>query len=71
MTDAISARDDAYFPPILTTEQVAELTGLNRSWFDRARKGGFGPPFIRITSRIIRYERDVVLDWCREHSTRG
>jgi predicted DNA-binding transcriptional regulator AlpA len=58
------------FPPLLTTDQVAEMTGLTNEWFCRARKSGLGPPFMRVTTRIIRYERDVVLDWFRQHTQR-
>lgn len=61
--------EDALFPPILTTEQVAAMTGLNRGWFDRARTGGYGPPFMRVTSRIIRYDRDELIQWFRDHRT--
>ena len=57
------------FPPLLTTDQVAEMTGLTNEWYCRARKIGFGPPFMRVTSRIIRYEREVVLEWFRSHTT--
>ena len=46
------------------------ITGLTNEWFCRARKSGLGFPFMRVTTRIIRYERDVVLDWFRQHTQR-
>jgi len=55
--------------PILTTEQVAAMLSLNRGWFDRARKGGYGPPFMQVTSRIVRYNKLTVLEWFAKHTT--
>ncbi len=57
------------FSPLLTTQQVSKMTSLTSEWYFRARKGGYGPPFMQITSRIIRYDRDEVLAWFRQHTT--
>ncbi len=57
------------FSPLLTTQQVSEMTSLTPEWFFRARKGGYGPPFMKVTSRIIRYDRSEVLAWFRKHRT--
>jgi len=53
----------------LTTQQVAAMTGLTPEWYHRARKTGLGPPFQKVSARIIRYDRDEVLAWFREHRT--
>ena len=64
MVDVVCAE----FPKLLTTRQVAEMTGLTPEWYHRARKTGLGPPFQKVTTRIIRYDRDVVLEWFAKHT---
>lgn len=60
---------DERFPPLLTTQQVSKMTSLTPEWFFRARKGGYGPPFMRVTSRIIRYDREEVMAFFARHKT--
>jgi predicted DNA-binding transcriptional regulator AlpA len=66
----MSAPEHVYvaFSPLLTTDQVAAMTGLTNEWYCRARKSGLGPPFMQLTRRIVRYDRDTVLAWWREHT---
>ena len=56
------------FPPLLSTNQVAEMTGLNPMWYFRARHNGSGPPFMQVSPRVVRYDRDTVLAWWRKHT---
>lgn len=35
---------------LLTTKQLPDVTGLSRSFFEKGRIYGFGPPFLRIQS---------------------
>lgn len=51
---------------LLSTEDAAALTGLSAEWFYQARKKGDGPPYLRVTSRIVRYDRDDLLGWFRQ-----
>jgi len=51
---------------LLSTEDAADLTGLSSEWFYQARKRGEGPPYLRVTSRIVRYDRDELLGWFRQ-----
>ena len=44
------------------------MTGLTNEWYCRARKSGLGPPFMQLTRRIVRYDRDTVLAWWRKHT---
>jgi predicted DNA-binding transcriptional regulator AlpA len=61
--------DAANFPPILTTEQASQMTGMSVDWFGQGRLKGFGPPYLRL-GRAIRYDRDKVLEWFRTHEVR-
>lgn len=51
---------------LLSTAEAAELTGLSSEWFFVARKRGDGPPYLRVTSRIVKYDRDDLLNWFRQ-----
>jgi hypothetical protein len=60
----------ASFPPILTVEQAARMTGLSIDWLNQGRCKGFGPPYLRLARKAIRYDRDALLAWCRAHEVR-
>lgn len=49
---------------LLTTEQVAELTGISRASFEgwRCRKNG-GPPYRKLGPQIIRYRWADLRSW--------
>ena len=49
---------------LLTTEQVAHLTGISRQTFEgwRCRKNG-GPPHIKLGPQIIRYRWRTIREW--------
>jgi predicted DNA-binding transcriptional regulator AlpA len=51
---------------LLSTTEAADLTGLSPEWFFLARKKGDGPPYLRVTSRIVKYDRDDLLNWFRQ-----
>ncbi|MFL6600169.1 MAG: helix-turn-helix transcriptional regulator [Steroidobacteraceae bacterium] len=50
---------------LLTTEQVATLTGISRQTFEgwRCRKDG-GPKFTKLGPQIIRYRWLDIRQWC-------
>ena len=48
---------------LLSTRQIALLSGLSEQWFEIARGKGLGPPFIRMSARRIRYRRDSYVAW--------
>lgn len=55
---------------LLTTGQVATLTGLSESYFEKGRIYGYGPKFIRLRpasrSGAIRYRPADVQRWLEE-----
>ena len=55
------------FPPILTPAQVSQMVGLKVDTLYRYRQAGIGPEYIRINSRVVRYEREAVLAWFSKH----
>lgn len=55
---------------LLTTGQVAQLTGLSESYFEKGRIYGYGPSFIRLRpksrSGAIRYRPEDLRRWLAE-----
>ena len=56
---------------LLTTTEVSEWLQISRQWLEIARSKNFGPPFVRLTPRRIRYVRASVTAWLRERQHRG
>jgi predicted DNA-binding transcriptional regulator AlpA len=55
---------------LLTTTQVAEWLGVSEPWLEIGRHKGYGPPFVTIAPRLVRYLRSSVLSWLHERSHR-
>lgn len=54
---------------LLTEAEAAEITGYSRSWFQRKRWEGGGPPFRKI-GRSVRYPTDELAVWIETHVLR-
>lgn len=63
-------RDD--LPPLMTSKQVSELTGVPEGTlrFYRHRQSG-GPRSFALTPRSIRYAREDVLAWIESQREQG
>jgi hypothetical protein len=48
---------------LLTTREMAEWLRCSEAWLARGRRAGFGPPFERITPKMIRYKRGKARVW--------
>jgi predicted DNA-binding transcriptional regulator AlpA len=48
---------------LLSTSDLAEWTGLSVQFFEIGRHRGYGPSYIRLSPRRIRYKRADVLAW--------
>ncbi|MHA7828924.1 MAG: helix-turn-helix transcriptional regulator [Roseovarius sp.] len=59
----LAQEQDAY----LSCEQVAEFTGLSRSFFEKLRVRGDGPPYCKISPRRVLYARKDVIAWIEGH----
>ncbi|HUS96770.1 MAG TPA: helix-turn-helix domain-containing protein, partial [Hyphomicrobiaceae bacterium] len=53
---------------LLSTPQLAEWLGVSTQWLEIGRSRGYGPPFIRMSPKRVRYRRGDVLDWLRERT---
>jgi predicted DNA-binding transcriptional regulator AlpA len=58
-----SADDD-----LLTTTQVAVWLCVSIPWLEIGRGKGYGPPFVRLTKRCVRYKRGEVRTWLEERA---
>lgn len=59
--------DEEYLDP----RAAAAHCGLSRRWMELARHIGNGPPFVRVTPRMIRYRRSDLDQWMRERTHRS
>jgi predicted DNA-binding transcriptional regulator AlpA len=63
IAETVSDGDD-----LLNTAQIAKLLGVSTQWVEIGRTRGYGPPFIRIGQRGIRYRRDALRSWLKERA---
>ena len=47
----------------LTPKLAADFTGISLQELERLRREGGGPPFCRVSSRLVRYKVEDVCDW--------
>jgi predicted DNA-binding transcriptional regulator AlpA len=57
-------KDDIY----LTTPELAKYLKLSTQWLEIGRSKGYGPPFVRLTKRMVRYSLSEVHEWMRKRS---
>jgi predicted DNA-binding transcriptional regulator AlpA len=69
--DLIGAADAADANELLATSEVAEWLGVSTQFLEIGRHRGYGPPFVRLSPRRVRYLRSSVLDWLRDRQHRG
>lgn len=65
---SIAARSDGNPDDLLTTEQVAVWLGVSTQCLEIGRHRGYGPKFIRLSTRRTRYSRALVLEWLRQRT---
>jgi len=47
------------------TNETARLIHVSTQWLEIGRHKGYGPPFSRISRRMIRYRRRDIVDWLK------
>ncbi|WP_425043705.1 helix-turn-helix transcriptional regulator [Primorskyibacter sp. S87] len=57
-------------PKLMTTPECAEFLGFGKDIIFEWRKKGIGPPYLSITERTLRYDRDAVFQWARSHEVK-
>ena len=50
---------------LLSTREVSDWFGYSVQWLEIGRHRGYGPPFIKVGPRRIRYRRGDVLRWLK------
>jgi hypothetical protein len=58
-----SARGDN--DELLTTRETADWIGVSTQWLEIGRSKDYGPRFVRVSPRCIRYRRGDVVEWLR------
>jgi hypothetical protein len=48
---------------LLDTRTLAQLIHLSTQWLEIARCKGYGPKFVRLNKRVVRYRVRDALDW--------
>jgi hypothetical protein len=56
---------------LLNTKEVASWFGVSEEWLEIGRSIGYGPPFILLAPRIVRYQRGQCRDYlkARRHAS--
>lgn len=47
----------------LLTEELAEWLKVSSAWLEVGRHRGYGPPYFRLSSGLVRYRRRDVIKW--------
>ncbi|MGX0975093.1 putative DNA-binding transcriptional regulator AlpA [Roseovarius sp. MBR-51] len=55
----------------LTSKEAACFIGLSRSWLEKRRVFGDGPPYYKIGPRRVLYRRAELIAWLEQHRTRA
>ena len=53
---------------LLDTREQSEWLGVSPQWLELGRKHGYGPPFVVLGPRIIRYRRGNTRAWLAERA---
>ena len=55
---------------LLRTPEIADWLGVSEQWLELGRAVGYGPPFLKIGPRMVRYQRGAVRKWLRSRVKR-
>jgi predicted DNA-binding transcriptional regulator AlpA len=53
---------------LLTTVEVADYLATSVQWLEIGRGKNYGPKFVRVGPRMIRYKRSDILKWLRSRT---
>lgn len=56
---------------LLSTKQVAAWLGVSEQWLELGRKKNYGPHYVRLGPRCIRYRRGDVIRWLKGRARHG
>ena len=61
--NSLPRRNSGDADQLLTTSDLAELLGVSCQWVEIGRHRGYGPPFVRLAPRVVRYRRGDLRVW--------
>lgn len=67
----IDAANEGSDDELLDTPRTAVWLGVSPEWLEIGRSKGWGPPFIKLSPRRIRYRRGNVKQWLAERAHRA
>ena len=68
--DLIEATNEGSDDDLMSTVLVAVWLGVSPEWLEIGRTKGWGPPFLRLSPRRVRYRRGDVKKWLQERAYR-
>jgi len=54
-----------------TTPELSKLLGISTDWLTNGRSQGYGPPFVRLSPRAVRYRRSDIVGWLESRTYRN
>ena len=63
----LSNKDARHGDPLLSRDDIEDQYRLTRRWLELAALRGDGPPFVKISSRLVRYRRSDFESWLAKH----
>jgi hypothetical protein len=65
---AIAEQGQGGSDDLLSTSEVASWLGVSHQFLEIGRLKNYGPTFVRVSSRMIRYRRGDVLAWLKSRT---
>lgn len=58
---------------LLSRDDIERETGgsITRRWLEMAQQRGEGPPFMKLSKRMVRYDRSEFEAWLSDHYVRA
>jgi hypothetical protein len=53
---------------LLSRDEIEYEYGLTRRWLELAALTGNGPPFVKVSGRMVRYQRGVLERWIADRT---
>jgi hypothetical protein len=69
--DLIEAANEGTDDELLSTPRTAVWLGVSPEWLEIGRSRGWGPPYLRLSPRRVRYRRGDVKRWLQERLYRA
>lgn len=61
----LAADDTGDDEDLLSTRETADILAVSEPWLEIGRSRGYGPPFVRLSPRRVRYQRGALREWLR------